>query len=410
MWPKTSLKLDSDRGSGPVALLHPAMRPGTNYPTLAAVSVAILATAAAWAAAPTSGLETFVPVSVTAADHAAAGLLIAHSVHSNGARKPEGGLHAPMTFADDGTGSLVAVHSGRLNPIIPGFSVVDPHARGFPAGSFYPYDVHLYDLTGDVFPFSRSYVVTSAQTHNVYINNTPDHWGNPSVFQHNLYSSELIHVADQYVHSNDERRYSVGPSVLMSYAIPSAPLGTGDIAAIVHAVAAKLGAGLGHIYHVFLPKGVDECESPGFCFSPDNYATWIYCAHHEAITFQDIGEVFLTVEPYPDVFAVINGTPFYACDVGQGVDPTVNTSPTPNGVLIDTMSSFVLHETFETITDPHINFTTNYIGWFSFNSGDEIGDMCESPYFLYVPFDVSGRSYYIQPIYSNTYHACVTVP
>jgi hypothetical protein len=406
MWPKTSLNLD--RGSGPVALLHSAMRPATTR--LAVVSVAILATAAAWAAAPTSGLETFVPVSVTAADHAAAGRLIAHSAHTKGAREPEGGLHAPMTFTDDGTGSMAAVRSGRLNTSIPGFAVVDPHARDFPVGSFYPYDLHLYDLTGAIVPFSRAYVVTSAQTHNIYINNTPDHWGNPSVFQRNLYSSEFVQVVDQYVHSTEEGRYRVGPSVLMSYTIPSVPLTvTGDIAAIVHAAAAKLGAGLGHIYHVFLPKGVDECIVPGFCFSPDNSATWVYCAHHASVTFQDIGEVLYTVEPYPDVFQVINGTTFYACDVGQG---TVNTNPTPNGVLIDSVSSFVSHETFETITDPHLIPLTpvGVTGWFSFNSGDEIGDICENPYFLYVPFEVSERLYYIQPEYSNAYHACVTVP
>jgi hypothetical protein len=388
------------------------MRPGANYIRLAVISVAILATAAAWAAAPTSGVETFVPVSVTAADHSAAGLLIAHSVHTTGARKPEGGLHAPMTFTDDGRGSMVAARSGRLNSIIPFFSVVDSHAQGFPVGSFYPYDLHLYDLAGDLVPFSRSYVVRSAQTHNVYINNTPDHWGNPSVFQQHLYSSAIIHVADQYVHSAEEGRYRVGPSVLMSYTIPSAPLTvTGDIAAIVHAAAAKLGTGLDHIYNVFLPKGVDECMFTGFCFSPDNPATWSYCGHHSSITFQDIGEVLYTVEPYLDVFGIFNGTPLYFCDVGQP-DFTLNTSPTPNGVLIDSMSSLLSHETFETITDPHINPTTNldYIGWYSFNSGDEIGDICQNPYFLYVPFDVSGREYYIQPEYSNTYHACVTVP
>jgi hypothetical protein len=413
MCPKTSLKLDSDRESGPVALLHSAMPSATHHTLLAVVSVAMFATATAWAVAPTSDLETLVPVTVTAGDHAAAGLSIAHSVHTNGVRQPEGGLRAPRTFADDGTGSMVAVRSGRLNSIIPFFSVLDSHAQGFPVGSFYPYDLHIYEaFTGAIVPFSRSYVVTKAQSHNVYINNTPDHWGNPSVFQRNLYSSELIQVVDQYVHSTEEGRYRVGPSVLMTYAIPPAPLTvTGDIAAIVHAAAARLGTGLGHIYNVFLPKGVDECIFPAFCFSPDNNATWIYCGHHASITYQDIGEVLYTVEPYPDVFATVNGTTIYGCDVGQP-NFTVNTSPTPNGVLVDSISSLLSHETFETITDPHINPTTNldFSGWFSFNSGDEIGDVCVSPYFLYVPFEVSERLYYIQPEYSNTYHACVTVP
>lgn len=93
--------------------------------------------------------------------------------------------------------------------------------------------------------------------------------------------------------------------------------------------------------------------------------------------------------------------------VGQQ-NPALNTAPTPNGVLVDSMSNMLSHETFETITDPGPAFT----GWWSFNSpyNNEIGDTCESIYFLYVPFEVFEKPYYIQPEYSNKYHACVTVP
>lgn len=118
---------------------------------------------------------------------------------------------------------------------------------------------------------------------------------------------------------------------------------------------------------MFLPKGVDVCAiTSGFgysCFSPDNVATWVFCAYHGSYTFSDIGNVFYTVEPYGDVFGVINGAPNYACDVGQQ-NPALNTAPTPNGVLVDSMSNMLSHETFETITDPGPAFT----GWWSFNS------------------------------------------
>jgi hypothetical protein len=123
------------------------------------------------------------------------------------------------------------------------------------------------------------------------------------------------------------------------------------------------------------------------------------------VTFSDIGHVLYTVLPNPDVFGVFNGTPIYACDVGQP-NASVNTAPTPNGVLVDSMSSVISHETSETITDPD----TGNFGWYSFNSGYEIGDVCENPYFLYVPFEVSRKIYYIQPEYSDDFHACVTVP
>src|ERR1700739_3376680 len=49
--------------------------------------------------------------------------------------------------------------------------------------------------------------------------------------------------------------------------------------------------------------------------------------------------------------------------------------PSPNGALIDSTSSVLGHETFETITDPDPP-----TGWIAVNSngvfGEEIGDLC----------------------------------
>jgi hypothetical protein len=123
--------------------------------------------------------------------------------------------------------------------------------------------------------------------------------------------------------------------------------------------------------------------------------------------FSDIGHVLYTVIPYPDQALVSGELPLYVCDVGQ-TNPNSDTTPTPNGVVADSMASFLDHELSVVITDPDIdayqvqNSLADYLS--------EIGDVCVNPAYLYTPFAVSGSLYYIQPEYSNTYHACVTVP
>jgi hypothetical protein len=379
--------------------------------SLAAASATVwtLGLVGMFAPAPASGAtsddEAVVSVEVGASDVAAASSVTGRGVHTKGALSPDGSRRAPETLREDGAGNLVSVHPNQLSPLIPGFAVLDNPAANFPAGSFYPYDLHIYTVTGQLVTLAQAKVVTSGQTHNIYINEPPSHWGNPTIFQHHFYSSELIHVLDQYTGSTQDGRYQVGRSARVTYPVSSTPLMDGtDIAAIVHAVAAQFGTGYGHIYHVFLPKGVDECLAPGQCFSPDNPSTWVFCGYHSNVTFSDIGHVLYTIEPYPDVFSVINGIRHYSCDVGQSNH--TNTTPTPNGVLVDSLSGVVSHETSETITDPD----TGNFGWYSFNSGYEIGDVCENPYFAYVPYEVSGKLYYIQPEYSDDFHACVTVP
>jgi hypothetical protein len=112
-----------------------------------------------------------------------------------------------------------------------------------------------------------------------------------------------------------------------------------------------------HIFSIFLPKGVDYCNGYvppyTFCFSPDSPSTWMECAEHDIDGFPDIpGFEYATLDPYPDVYSVVNGAPFYGCDVGRLPPYDTNTNPTPNGVLVDTVGSSLGHEIFETITDP----------------------------------------------------------
>jgi hypothetical protein len=76
---------------------------------------------------------------------------------------------------------------------------------------------------------------------------------------------------------------------MISYPILTT-LSDNDILQIVHTAASTLGAGYHHIYHVFLPKGVDECfVGTTQCYSPDNPSTFVFCAYHGSVTYSDIG-------------------------------------------------------------------------------------------------------------------------
>jgi hypothetical protein len=72
----------------------------------------------------------------------------------------------------------------------------------------------------------------------------------------------FIHLTDQYVGTTANNRYP--PSTPATATVPlfvSNVVGQNDILAIVHTAAKALGTGYGHVYHVFLPKGV-PCRPP----------------------------------------------------------------------------------------------------------------------------------------------------
>jgi hypothetical protein len=153
----------------------------------------------------------------------------------------------------------------------------------------------------------------------------------------------------------------------------------------VHAAAKSQGTGYGHIYHVFLPKGVDHCMDEGPCYSPDNLGSFAFCAYHFTVTFADIGHVYYTVQPFQQV---------PECEVPTG---------TPNGQLADSTFNALSHELFETISDPDI-----FTGFRAVNSNlGEIGDLCEGFVFI---FPLNGKNYAVQAEYSDTYEACATTP
>jgi hypothetical protein len=240
-------------------------------------------------------------------------------------------------------------------------------------------------------------VVDSAQSHAIYL--LPNGnclisqcWGNPEGFLKDLSNSQFIHLVDQYIGLHSGDRYTLGKKVKLNYVPPSTPLTDNDILAAVHAVASSTGqTGYGHIYHVFLPPGQDECFDSTFtvCYSPDNLNTFFFCAYHGSVDFTDIGHVLYSVEPYQNV---------RGCRVRPG---------TPNGQLIDSTNNVLSHELFETITDPDgtawWNSTDNGI------FGEEIGDECafvsRNGFDPFV-FEIDDKLYATQPEYSNALHGC----
>lgn len=246
----------------------------------------------------------------------------------------------------------------------------------------------------------------SAVNHAVYINykgKVSSMWGDPEGFLGDLFKSTFIHLTDQYTGSTTDN-YTVGKDATVSY-----PLYGGanviyehELWEIVHSVIvsnkSEYPAGLGHIYHLFLPNGIDTCfdDFPD-CYAENNiYLNFTFCAYHENVTFSDIGTVLITVIPY------------------QNVDGCAVSKASSHGELADSTNSTLSHETFETITDPESGS-----GWTAENSlneqGFEVADECQPNVddnlnFLVPTFAINGSKYAVQLEYSNTYHACAAQP
>jgi hypothetical protein len=248
------------------------------------------------------------------------------------------------------------------------------------AVAFYPGDLS----------YQGGKVLKTAESNNLYVNCAASCWGNPATFLRRLGQSNFIHVTDQYVNDTASDRYTVGAAGSLSYPTV-APLGDNDLLQIVHAGASALGSGYEHVFHIFLPKGVDVCfTGTSECYSPDNPSTFAFCAFHASVNFSDVGHVLYTVEPFQNV---------PGCAVGR---------PSPNGVLADSTASVLSHELIETITDPDGD------AWWITNDLDlefaEIGDVCQNSTLVYAVSNLPGRNYEIQPEYSNQAHACVYTP
>jgi hypothetical protein len=158
-----------------------------------------------------------------------------------------------------------------------------------------------------------------------------------------------------------------------------------------------------------LPPGTDVCfNNPdgsvsGTCYSPDNLATWYFCAYHGSFDILDSGghvisHILYTVEPYQNT---------QGCQVAPG---------SPNGTLIDSTANILAHETFETITDPDSDAWGDItsLGMFLQEIGDECvfvaGALSFTPTFDVPYFYIGTRKYGVQRMWSNSQGACSTAP
>jgi hypothetical protein len=244
-----------------------------------------------------------------------------------------------------------------------------------------------WDLTWNGGP-----VIRNATQWNLYINcpTTPAQcWGTgaltPKTFLHDYQQSSMIQIVGQYLHEDPDGRFANinELAATVKFAVDSttgSPTMTGqDLIAILHAASQfTTKSGYNQIYHVFIPKGTDMCTQPGNCYSPDNFNTFVFCAFHGAVDFDNTGgyHVLFTMEPYQ--FAP-------GCDAPN--QPRV----------IDATASTLSHEFTELVTDPDLN------SWFNDLTGNEIGDLC---FTFRNPEQIASNSYVIQEEYSNTVHAC----
>jgi len=236
------------------------------------------------------------------------------------------------------------------------------------------------DLTNNGGP-----VVPTASVYNILVNCADEScWGgNISAFENNLFSSDMIHILDQY--EGQAATYTVGADVPVTYDT-SNQLGDQDIINIIYNVAQQYGTGYTNVYNVFLASGVQQCsQNAGGCYLQQ------YCAYHGSNDYSDIGHTLYTVEPYQDVS-------------GCQVSSVSNGGQSPNGSTVDSTASTLSHELSETFTDPDV--AINNLAWYN-SQGGEIGDLCAPAAGVNTQqIGLNGTTYEIQGEYDNTVSDC----
>jgi hypothetical protein len=320
------------------------------------------------AVAPSADVPVVISGSATSAPRQGAGYHIFRA-------RTEAGKHAPLNGPIVPPKTAGAAVRGVAGLARPGF---------FPA-----------DLTN--FSGGTTGTVVSGNSLNVYYNCADSScFGNPEQFQKDLAVSKFIHVVDAYVGSRANNRYPLSSVAPIHINNASTFLSASDIVNMVNTAASQ--AGTDHIFHIFLPEGVDTCSDAGNtqCYSPDQLDTFTFCGYH-ATTNIGGKDVLYTVLPF------------------NNVEGCMLAPPNPNDALIDSTNSVLSHELFEVITDPSPG-----TAWVANNSlaeeGNEIGDICEgagnaSFQEIVTPFVlIKGKTYQTQLEYSNAHHGCVLTP
>jgi hypothetical protein len=263
-------------------------------------------------------------------------------------------------------------------------------------------------------PWDLSYfggfVLGGAQSDNIFVNCTLScrQAGNvfPGKFLNDLYSDPFLSLLEQYLSSPGELvvpggKFEKGPSVDVpfKYDVTPPPGFTNPVVTqeqIFDILVAGVNAlppgntGLVHIYNILLPPNVDTCFSGNtICWSPDNPATFAFCAYHGAVSINS--NVYL--------FTVIPWVSLNYCSASSSILNFPN-QVAPGNDPADAIYGVLSHETFETITDPIPGG-----GWYNYSTGDEIGDECPG-YQNFVT--LNKHHYYIQSEYSDVGQECIS--
>ena len=137
--------------------------------------------------------------------------------------------------------------------------------------------------------------------------------------------------------------------------------------------------GIGHIYFVFLPQGVDTCTGRVCAHN-------VFCAYHSAFHTR-AGWIVYANQPFGNV---------HGCETGK--------STQPNGADVDDTLNLVSHEHNESITDP--------IGTAWFNRfGDEQADICSFAFGSVAANGsnqiINGNPYQLQEEWGNASRRCL---
>ncbi len=241
-------------------------------------------------------------------------------------------------------------------------------------------------------PFDLTYfggaVVNSATSYNVYVNCAAGPaacWGTnsltPGTFLRDLNHDGFIRLVNEFIGTDAKNHFPVAElSTTATFAQPNTAT-IDDVLGIVFSAVGTTGAsGYTAIYHVFLPEGTDMCFDAFSCYSPDNFDTFVFCAFHSSVDFDENTHVLFSVEPY------------------QFVPGCVIPGQAPHGVIDATVST-LSHELMETITDPDGD------AWFNGLFGFEGSDTCSS---LGSDEFIGNHKYFVQNEYSNKAHGCTT--
>jgi hypothetical protein len=307
-----------------------------------------------------------------------AGLLLAGcDSHSPTAVSSNAGDTGPVTFSVTAAAvSGAQASTQRLSKVFPTLSILMAAQSHTAATINSPYDLTYFGGP----------VVVGATIRPIYVNcptGPAACWGTgslaPATFLRDLNESSLIEVANQYINEDATGKFGSIQELQTTTTFTGNIATLDDVFAILFAASNFTKAsGYNNIYHVFLPAGTDMCMSTTDCYSPDNPATFDFCAFHGSVNFGPHWHVLYTVQPYQAVSGCV--------------------LPTQTRV-IDGTASTLSHETFETITDPDLD------AWFNALTGNEVADLC----FGFRPAQqIDTHSYAVQEEYSNSIHDCTT--